>query len=1137
MLTAEQTAALEARDRSVSLAAGAGCGKTFVLTERYLSYVDPRVLSAAADLQELVAITYTDAAAREMRSRIRQRCVSRRQEAATTDEQQAWQRVLRGLDRARISTIHSFCGDALRANAVELGLDPAFEILEPAAADLLKLEALDRHLRWLLGKGDEELISLAARLGLHTLRGVVPQLLAEAPRAAERWFDATPGELLASWQDYRSTTLQQTLRDGLLAEDCLAELREIASVGPRGAEPLNERLAEIAEVIEALDTGGPLQPAAAQLIELARVQGGPAKKSAWDDEADYERFKNAAADVRKEAEKALALLAGDEGSLEEAAQTGLSLLRLTVKVGDEYEAMKQSRGQLEFDDLLWLTHRLLHDDAHAAARKRLQSGIRLLMVDEFQDTAPQQVELVQALCGPAWRESGLFVVGDYKQSIYRFRGAEPEVSSQLRASLPAPGRLSLTTNFRSQPAVLDFVNRLFEEEFDTYEPLHAHRPQQTEGPCIELLWSSPDPAVDTGAGAAADRATEARWMARRVAELIASERPIVAESPDGPPRPVRPGDVAVLMRSLSDAPVYEAALRAAGLDYYLAGGHTFYAQQEVFDVLNLLRSVDSLTDEVSLAGALRSPFFSLEDETLFWLVEAGGSLSGAVLEATPPAQLSGEEAAKFQRAAAALADLRRAKERLSVADLLDRALALTGYDAAQLCEFLGERKLANLDKLREQARQADRSRPGDLPWFIRQLQEFVDRPPKEALAATTTEGDAVRVMTIHHAKGLEFPVVVVPDLGRGNRLGATRPVFDPELGPLVSAKQKGSKTPLDWVRKRGQQLEREERVRLLYVACTRAADYLILSASAAAAEKASSEWLALLAKRFDLFNGTPADGAEMRGPLPEVAVTTEEPPRPEAARTESRASLRKAVEAALKSRRSPGVDPAAPVPVDPGARRRYSFSLLSGALVEQTDEAPRAGDGRGDGVDPLALGRLVHGVLERIDYGRPDSHAQLCRELAPLFASGPSEPLAAEAAELVGRFTDSELWRSLASASELHREVEFLLPWPGETNTTRYLHGFIDCLYRDASGAWRLVDFKTNRVGAGGVAEASRPYELQMAVYTEACRQALGSPPSECTLYFLRAGEGFAVPPEALGMASALPMLNAARTKLTSEAR
>ncbi|MEM9351803.1 MAG: UvrD-helicase domain-containing protein [Planctomycetota bacterium] len=1135
MLTAEQTAALEARDRSVSLAAGAGCGKTFVLTERYLSYVDPRVLSATADLQELVAITYTDAAAREMRSRIRERCVERRQAATTPEEQQAWQSVLRGLDRARISTIHSFCGDVLRANAVQLGLDPGFEILEPASADLLKLDTLDRHLRWLLSKGDEELIALAARLGLHTLRGVVPGLLGSVHQVAERWFDATPGELLEVWDGYRSTTLQQTLREELLLKPSFEELREIASGGPRGNGPLNERLAEIADVIAAIDSGQSLGEASETLVELARVQGGPAKKSAWDDETDYTRFKNAAAEVRKQAEKALALLTPDDDALEEAAQTGLALMRLAVRVGDEYEAMKQARGQLEFDDLLSHTHRLLHDQAHAAAKKRLQNGIRLLMVDEFQDTAPQQVELVQALCGPDWKQSGLFVVGDYKQSIYRFRGAEPEVSEQLRASLPGPGRLSLTTNFRSQPAVLDFVNRLFEEEFSGYEPLRAFRPQQTDGPCIELLWSSPA-AGSADSSTAAERAAEARWMARRVAELIASERPIVAEPHAGAPRAARPGDVAVLMRSLSDAPVYEAALREAGLDYYLAGGHTFYAQQEVFDVLNLLRSVDSLTDEVSLAGVLRSPFFSLEDETLFWLVESRGSLSRAVGEASPPTQLSAVEADNFTRAAAVLADLRLAKERLSVAGLLDRALSQTGYDAALLSEFLGERKLANLDKLREQARQADRLRPGDLPWFIRQLQEFVDRPPKEALAATTTEGDSVRVMTIHHAKGLEFPVVVVPDLGRGNRLGATRPVFDAELGPLVSAKRKGAKTPLDWLRKRGQQLEREERVRLMYVACTRAADYLILSASASAAEKASSEWLSLLAKRFDLFQGQGAPGAEMGGPVPKITVTTAEPPRSGAARPESRASLRKAVDTALQSKKTRHGDPAAPVAVDPNARRRFSFSLLSGALVDKADEPKLADPPRSNGVDPLALGQLVHGVLERIDYRRPDLHQSLCEELAPLFTSGAPGQLAAEATQLVGRFAESELWKSLAAA-DVHREVEFLLPWPGKPGSKQYLHGFVDCLYRDPNGLWRIVDFKTNRVGAGGIAEASLPYHLQMAVYAEACRRALGTAPAGCTLYFLRAGEGFDVPPEALSIDAALPTLNAARDQLASEGR
>ena len=1182
-LTDQQRAALAARDRSVSLAAGAGCGKTFVLTERFIAHIDPTTVDAAA-LDELVAITFTDAAAREMRDRIRRRCYERLQSAATAAEAAAWQRLMRSMDAARISTIHSFCTQLLRTHAVEAGLDPRFEVLDAAAAQLLKLEVVDDRLRTLLMDADADVLDLAAKRTLERLRTEVAALA--GPRHAEairRWRNATVDELLATWREFFHTDVEPAALDDILHSRELADMRRRADASLVCTDKLRTHLGNLSAFLQASDglqasgglrasggrkppengareSGGSRPPLAAlnELRSLAMVQGVCTKKD-WDDVAAYDRYRDACKSLRDLIDASILLKPFDEAAAREAAQQGLQLVRLVADATAALEVAKQHRHQLEFDDLLARAHELLTDPRHAEIQRNVAAAMSLVMVDEFQDTNPLQMAIIQAICGGQWQNRGLFAVGDFKQSIYRFNGAEPQVSTDLRAALPAASRLSLTTNFRSQPAITDFVNAVFHDAFDDYEPLVPARPQSTATPAVEFLWTSEaasggrePPENDAGepggfrpplalsvekrrsgrrAGARRDaRAEEARWIARRLAELLASPDPLVVADVAGVPQPRRlqPGDVAILLRTLSDAQVYEEALRGAGLEYYLAGGHAFYSQQEVYDILNLLRAVASMVDDIALAGALRSPLFALADETLFWLVEQHGSLNAALTSPRIHPQITKEETAKVRRAAATLARLRDEKDRLLVADLLHLAIELTGYDAVLLTEFLGPRKAANLEKLVEQARTLDAATPGHLHGFITQLSEFVVRAPKEALAATQAEGNVIRIMTFHYAKGLEFPLVVLPDLDRQRHSGVAQAVLDVRLGPLVPVDrddgERTTSTGLDLYRHIENIADLDERKRLLYVACTRAADYLILSSSLVDVEKPRQDWLQLVDERIAL-----ADGA-LRQPLPagygtpQVRVTTEAPSAAGTAGDGERGPdlSRLVVNTRELAKQRTGVVPveAGAMPIDAAARRRFSFSRLTGRLApleelplddlvsfppnDQAELLHRTG-GREAG---QSLGTLVHAVLERMDLRRPASAFELCGFLAPQFAPAEHASATAAARAMVERFLESPRAGELAAAELVRREVEFVLPWPPDEATShgRYLHGYLDCLYRDAQGGWRLVDYKTNRVPASGVPHTAAAYELQMLVYSLACERALGVPLEECVLALLHPG-------------------------------
>ncbi|MCG8448508.1 MAG: UvrD-helicase domain-containing protein, partial [Pirellulales bacterium] len=896
-------------------------------------------------------------------------------------------------------------------------------------------------------------------------------------------------------------------------------------------QQLTLHLQDILQALDALPGSADAQEAVAALRELARTQG-VCKEKDWGKEADYVDYRDTCKAVRELVDGSLLRLPLADGLLHETATVGLELLHLLTDLSECYEQVKRERNVLEFDDLLAKTYRLLTNKRFSAVRKSLHENMRLLMVDEFQDTDPLQVAIVQALCGAKSLEQGLFVVGDSKQSIYRFRGAQPQVSDRLRASLPAESRLSLTTNFRSQPAILDFVNALFYEAFEQeYEPLSASRPQRTPTPAVEFLWATGAEQTDNDALARQvgpsqlSRMHEARFLARRLSQLLDSEEQIVVDADSGLPRSLQPGDIAILLRSLSDVNLYEEALREYGLDYYLVGGHAFYAQQEIYDVLHLLRAIASPADELSLAGALRSPLFSLEDEVLFWLVESHRSLNEGLFSSEIAAPLTEQQCAKVRRAADTINHLRQWKDQLLVAELFGKAIAMTGYDATLLCDFLGRRKLANVQKLLDQARSFDRTSPGDLDGFITQLSEFVVRAPQEPLAAARAEGDVIRIMTIHYAKGLEFPLVVVPDLNRKTPPSRRSPVLDEQLGPLVPPEKETEKEEycVGWNMFQfvEQQQDLEERKRLLYVACTRAADYLILSSSVKDLESAlkspGSDWLKFLGSRFDLLSGhCLADLPDGYG-APQLLVTSEEPQTERKPTGKSRgADLTQLVEktrALAQAGKGTVPESVEAIPVDSRARKRFSFSRLSGQLKREDRLTGRDLEfpTESSSFDSREVGTLVHAVLKRIDFRAPGDVPGLCEFLAPLHLETHWAEAAAAASEMVQGFLESKRADEMAAARLLRREVEFVMPWTRQQSPYEghYLHGYIDCLYQDAAGHWHLVDYKSNQVTAAGVPVAAEHYAMQMFVYSLACQRALGCAPVESVLCFLKAGAEF----------------------------
>jgi ATP-dependent helicase/nuclease subunit A len=1077
--TDEQARALGVTDSSVALSAGAGCGKTFVLAERFVRALEG---PEASPLGRIVALTFTNKAARELRERIRKECRAR---LADGRDPLRWRKVLRGLEAARIGTFHSFCGNVLRQHAIEAGVDPGFAVFDETIALSIREEALDVALRERLTLRDPDLIELAVEYGLGMVRQSLDNLLGNRSAGDLRaWTGRQPRELVDGWVK---------VWDGEVRPALLAAFREkikpcldlIATTSFDNAK-VRVRLDEFRDWTARLDEPGDPTPTLARIAETAKVQGLAAKL--WPSADVYEAIKEHFETIRKDATKLIEALRWDEPSTLKAAEHGLMLARLLERGRAAYDHAKRSRGGIDNDDLLLLTRDLLLDPSKGA-RDSLAESIDLVLVDEFQDTDPVQAQVLEALGGSALLDGKLFLVGDFKQSIYRFRGARPELFQDYRERFPEAGRLALSANFRSVPAILDFVNALFADTFN--EPDAALRPggrpiEDDGPPAIEFSWApEAEKAPADKPDASARRKEEARRLARHLRERL-DEGWMIHDKKDGRIRPASQGDVAFLFRSLSDASEYEQALVGEGLDFHVVGGSGFYAQQEVLDLINVLTAVDNPLDGVSLAGALRSPFFSISDDALYWLATERkgfphegleriplGYVGSAIADlassheskrsaiADPTEDLSTRPAnaldklpegdrPRAARARRLLDAWRSIKDRVPIASLIDRILSESGYEAALIGETLGDRKRANARKLVRMASRFDEQGGFTLADFVARLRADLRGATKENQASTTDEeGEIIRLMSIHQAKGLEFPIVVLPDLDRKRPGELERVAFDNELGPLVNpvvdltvgedGEESESGNCLGWTlhRHRERLADDAEALRLFYVALTRARDALVLSSATDPAKKPTSPALSLLDRRFDrstgLLKATLPDGWN----VPRIRIVGESP-----ASGRTPAWTRRPQPRLLEVARIIREGLASPAPTAESRVARPRFVELDPA--------------HGLASTASRLDRLIRTILADPRALEPSRLAMIAARASRIQDPVAPDRLIQQAIERIEAWSRSVLGREVARATEVHRAFPWVIRRPVEGDSSLF-QGRGDFLYRRPTGELGLV--------------------------------------------------------------------------------
>ena len=1129
-LKGRQAEAVTARDVNLSVTAGAGSGKTRTLVGRYLA-----LLAEGLPLRSLVAITFTEKAAREMRSRIR-RYVE--ELMAERQDSNLWESAFAELDAARIGTIHSLCAAILRAHPAEAAIDPGFEVLEEGMAAVLRAQALDNALAW--ATTDPDVARLFALLKEHELRRVLNTLLNRRLDAVPA-FAALSDDPLAVW----SARLAAWLDERLTAQNWRDSLETLASLQARNPhdklELARRQVLAHWDEVETARAGGDPQTLFASLTALRSATYIGGAKGNWDT-GELIAAREAMTMLRAHYDAEIAPLVSKNKPVswaldQQAAEALPHLRRLFEHTLAEYEQLKEARRALDFDDLEARAVALLENNADV--RARWQSEIHAVLVDEFQDTNERQRRIVYALTGFSTpiptlplpgggsERTSLFIVGDAKQSIYRFRGADVTVFRAVQADVAASGGrcIDLDLTFRAHRPLVEATNALLRpilgEEDDParpyhvpFAPLQAYRQQPRDGvrePFVEFH-------LGLGENAAQGRRAAADALARCLHELR-------AEGFDW-------GEMALLFRASTAFAVYEDALERASIPFVTVAGRGFYDRPEVRDVLNALTAIADPTDDLALAGLLRSPAFALTDAALYLLRWGNGNRkkeSQGEKEKWEPVSLwealhddggqlnclDPDDAARARRARQLVTSLHELAGRAPVAEVLKRFLDATHYRAILRLVGGGQRLVRNVDKL---LADAHRSRLVGIGDFLEYVQALRDVGAREG-EAPVEAGGAVQLMTVHKAKGLEFPLVVIADAAHSGRGWSGPLLIEPDLGVVLDLTEAvpGSKTnahPATYRLAAWQDAlmdEAEER-RLLYVAATRAREKLIVSGHVKISQAKKDPGRLLLGGWLNWL-GAVIGLDEVRLPATPTAPQVLDLPWESTPLT---CVLHPLQEGPVTAEETPAelevpTFQAAPVPGDLVAPLVTIEELESDEKTQDRESEPPPRVWR---IIPRAkrptgpawvVGKLVHEALRRWRFPDiPDFEPFLYPYALQAGLTDRAEIAGAigEARRLLTRFQAHPLYAEM-SAAERYHEVPYCAILDGDSKSA----GIVDALYR-SNDQWTLVEFKTDEIRNPAELDdhiRQRKYDQQVQTYADALTQLLGQKP-RVLLVFLNCG-------------------------------
>ena len=1078
-------------DISLSMTAGAGTGKTRVLVEKYLDILDK---VEDAKISNILALTYTEKAAAEMKERIIKEIRKRNGLDHLKEE----------MIHSNISTIHSFCSHVIRSFPLEIGIDPGYHVLEEADEKRLIDDAIseifntDKHpdiIKNVIGLFEigSEFITKKMIEELYVSRSVL-----EGHKS--KFFSHTRKEMIDEWRgiiidNYTKEAI--ALMKNIEVKSALDDLSDLAR---NYAGDDTERL-QILREFEKLDDKFDMNGSEIQFMKavvdfcdnissknLGRTQNPLTK----DDAARLSKakkfldteFGNLQFEFRKIVE--------DDLDVEQVYDITFGLLTVYKRFYDVIERRKRSMNCIDFTDMISIVNRFFNEQEEIV-NEHYADRFRYVLLDEFQDTDPAQWSIMLKLVGgivPG--NERLFIVGDPKQSIYRFRKADVTLFKKARRFITSDlcgENHDLDVNFRSTPAVIDFVNYLFRKllidngndwEFD-YEDLHVSDRRKNDTGSVEVLLQNTDKG---SANEVQNVLNETDLVAARIKEIVTKKDRMVywderGEHIDEPREPTF-GDITILLRTNSHLRLFEHSLREYGIPYHIHGGLGFWEKQEVLDLCNILEYLNNPSDDLSLFGILRSPYFGRSDQELVALWRSKG---GDIIE-----KMRG--IAGYEQEIELLTKWNYSSRRITPTELVWMIISDSEIYSVygSMKGTKGEQAIGNVEKFIAKVRNAQSDGFRSLPDLVKMLKTIIDDPPKDGEAQLDIEsGDNVTIMTVHKSKGLEFPIVIVPDM-YGNPGSHDRNVtIDDKYGISVKIPndKEGSLTRNSMMKEladiNDRNQENAEYKRLFYVACTRAKDHLILSGIKPKEVTDSNRWVNFITWAFELDDVSLITGNhsyELNGEIMEfeMIITND---------VDGKDDLKEKIEPSLIEIPEDLEHSEKPGPIV--LEDREDEHVFSPSEIKMLMEEPEKHRnvyvlGAPDQVitrsrtsvdDSAVRGSIIHEVFE----GK--SPKMVLKKFGIIDSS-----LEKEYQGMYDRFMASDIMKDL---NKDLKELSFRITVEGIT-----LSGFIDRAIQHNDGSWSIIDYKTNKVTQEDKQKKANEYALQLSVYREALRQIFG---------------------------------------------
>lgn len=1069
LLSDPQKDAAAERIRNVVVTAGAGSGKTRTLVARYIS-----LLADGLQPDKVVAITFTDKAANEMRARVRSAIRTQVVHADQREDQLFWIGLEQQIDAARIGTIHSLCAEILRNHPAQAKIDPLFDVLDEGEATILLAEAVETALVNI--SLEVKFLPLFELLRVTSLENMLTQMMKKRLEL-QTWLTS-----VFSFDRFVKTALEPFMTQDEMGS-CVQELKSFSpqalesDTTPKGVEQVQNFLSAWKQIEAAWGTGDYLNCLQTMILIryqiLSRLDGGKNSDS-----------KMHLTSWRGVYDEILGWIGKDfNPELEEKIAKAMPLLKdaFTITL-DLYNQYLSNRRALDFDDLENKALSLLKQPEIA---RKWQEKVQALLVDEFQDTNQRQRQLIEALT--AENPGGLFVVGDTRQSIYRFRGADVTVFKEVQDRTKQMGGLvsDLSVSHRTHPGLMRATDAILGPIMGTQEdptrPFHVpftkmvamrdDMPYGLQKPYLELL-------IGAGSDSEEGRLLAANLLAEK---LIVFKQ--VGEIKDWK-------DVALLFRASGAFPVYEQAFEAAGIPYVTIAGSGFYDRPEIRDILNLLRTLADPWDDLAMIGFLRSPAVGMSDRgitQLRWSQTESEPLPFRQALKQDTSYLTNEDQQAAGFALTIFSEFEALTGTVPVAALLQRLIEKTHYRV--ILAGTADRGWRNIEKLLMDAYESHQT---SVHAYLEYVQKIRDTGVREGEAAGAAE-DALQLMTIHKSKGLEFPWVILADAGRRANVKKDSWLVVDDWLAINSDREDYSSLLSRYLKKQDGEKEEAETRRLFYVALTRAKDKLIVSGhfSQTKEKYTVNGWLKEILNLFELdpnflvenppIEPLPLPGGELLGvqlrkevvAFPAAAVEVVE---------EQVISLRNFL-SDLQSEKSVYAE-----------EKEEQINL---DLFETSDKFP------------LWVGKLLHQAIQRWEFRNAETLQQFLERSAiqlGILDEAERRCVIQRAKLFMQRLQKHPIYDEINHASRRYHEIPYELM--DEPQNER---GRLDVLYQ-TEGGWKIVDFKTDHLKSLSDLQEDRRagYRAQLLRYQHSVSKQISEKPLT-QLCFLNCGNGIEV--------------------------